>query len=102
MNGKISAPTIHLDIEHLVLHGMAHIDPATFALALQEALGREVNPAQTLYAADLPLARTTVTLPAQCGTQQLADAIAQAIAGIVAAGDTAAVGYVGAQRDHHG
>lgn len=90
MNGKISVPAIHLNIEHLVLHGMAHIDPATLTLALQEALSREMNSTQTLYAADRPLARATLSLPAQCGTQQLADTVARTIAGIVADGDASA------------
>ena len=69
MNGKTPSQTIHLHIEHLVLDGMAHIDPATLTAALQEALSRELSTTQLLRAAALPVARATVTLPAACGTQ---------------------------------
>ncbi len=103
MNGKTPSPAIHLHIEHLVLDGMAHIDPATLTAALQEALSRELSTTQLLRTAVLPVARATVTLPAACGTPHLAGTVAQAIAGVVANGDTSASpGYAAGRRDHHG
>ncbi len=85
MSDKAPIPAIYLRIERLVVHGLPDINAAALSAALKEALRRELSSTQSPHSLALPLARTTVTLPARCDAEQLGGALAQTLAGVVGA-----------------
>ena len=83
MSIEPKARAMHLHIDRLVLHGFTQIDAAALTATLQDALGRELNPAPTWNHVSLPRAQAFVSLPARCGTEQLGAALGQTLAAVI-------------------
>ena len=74
---------IFLNIDTIVLRGLQQIDRHALAEALQHALKEQLVPHQTFTAADLSRVRTSITLPGDCGSEQLGQHLARHLGSIV-------------------
>lgn len=74
---------IFLNIDTIVLRGLAHVDRHILAEALQQALVEQLSSNPTLTTADLSRVQTNITLPGHVSETQLGQALAQSLSGII-------------------
>ena len=79
---------IFLNIDTIVLRGLNHIDRYALAEAVQQALLEQLSLHPTLTAADLSRVRTNITLPNNCGSEQLGMALGQSLSKVITNNNT--------------
>ena len=74
---------IFLNIDTIVLRGMDHVDRHELATALQQAMVEQLASNPQLIAADLERVKTHISLPGTFATEQLGQALAGSLSGII-------------------
>ena len=85
MNGDI-----YLNIDSIVLRGLNNIDRQTLVDAVQQALIEQLGADHNLTAVDLSRVRSNISLPNNCGAEQLGQLLAQSLSHIISNRDATA------------
>lgn len=78
---------IFLNIDHIVLRGLNHIDRKALEAVLQQALVDQLTSSPVHTPADLSRVRTKITLPETFGAEQLGLTLAQSLHGVLSNSD---------------
>ena len=89
---------VFVNIDRVVVHGLDHLDARDLAVALQDALAKQLAGTEAgSRAADIARVRTRIDLPHGCTAVQLGQALAGTLAGTMGGtlGDDPESGAIG-------